>query len=93
MSFAPAQSKTIEQIIEAFAIHLASIERYRERDILHHIEYGNKIVELIDESHLSAAKDRKRLIVAFIHVYAVHPYRSRSRAINATDQVQQGRFA
>ena len=74
-------------------IDLLPVHQDRESDVFRDIEYGNEIVKLIDQSHLTAAEDGKLFLVLRIHILAVHKYLAARRPIHTAENVKQGGFA
>ena len=67
--------------------------RHGKRHVLHHVEHGDEVVELIHDAHLAPAQHGQFLVVARIHVVAVEEYGARRRPVDASHEVQQRRLA
>ena len=93
MLFAAAQAERVQKLLEARVIHLPSIHQDGQRDVLHHVQDRDKVIELIDEADLAAAEDRQRRVGAGVDVLPIHINVAARRAVYTAENMQQRRFA
>ena len=93
MVFAPLQPQGLYELGQPFLVHRSPVQRHGKRHVLHHVEHGDEVVELIHDAHLAPAQHGQFLVVARIHVVAVEEYGARRRPVDASHEVQQRRLA
>ena len=82
-------SKGFCQLPQLLFIHARPVKQQRQCDILFHIQYRNQIIELIDQPDLPAPENRQLRFIQTVNVCSVNHYLSRSRKINAANQMKQ----
>ena len=88
-----AQSQAVQKHAEALFVHGASVHEHGKRHVLHHVEHGDEVVELVDQPHVATAQHGQLLVGARVHVRAVQQHRAGGGAVDAAHEVQQRRLA
>ncbi len=73
--------------------NLHAPHQQRHRDVLESAEFGQQMMELIDEADRPVAQLSARLLAELVNVLAVHQHVTRSRPVEPTQQLQQCRLA
>ena len=92
MLFASLQPQRMQQLLQPRLIDLPAVHQHGQRDVFHHVQHGDQVVKLIDQSNLAAAEDGKRRVAAGINVLSVQKDAAGRGLVHAAEDVQQGGF-
>ncbi|MNE17979.1 hypothetical protein D3C80_1109810 [compost metagenome] len=93
MRFAVLQPKHFEQVIQPFLVDLPLVHQDRQGDVFHHIQSGNEVVKLVNQSDLPSAENGEFFIALGIYILPVQIHFSACRHVHAPDDVKQCGFA
>ena len=87
------KTQGFHQFPQPFRIDCAPVHQHRQGDILHHIEHRYQIVELIDQSHLTAAENGQLVFILCVDILAVQIHMAAGGTVHTAQNMQQRRFA
>ena len=92
MPFPAPETQSFHQFPQPLLINRAAVHQHRQGDIFHHIEHRYQIVELIDQSHLTAAENGQLVLILGVDILAVQIHMAAGGAVHTAQNMQQRRF-
>ena len=93
MGPAVLQAEQAQQVLQTFPVDPAPVHQDRQGDVLHHVQGGDEIVELVDQPDLPPAEDRQFFVVLGVDVLPVQIDLAAGGHVHAADDVEQRGFA
>ena len=93
MVLAPLETEHVEHVGEAPLVDRPAVHEHGQAHVLHHVEHGHEVVELIHQPDLAAAEDRELLVGALEDVLAVQVHGAGGGPVHAPYHVQKRRLA
>ena len=87
------KSQHLEEIVKPLLIDLAPVHQDRQSDVLHYVQRGNQVVELVNQPDLPPAENSQFFIILRIYILSVQIHLSVCGYIYAADDVEQRGFA